>query len=521
MSRVVSLVFGVGALVFALAVMLDFAASEAHAQGAQRVVVDSFGGPRGANTRTALVRDLEANGVEVVSSDEVDAARRELGIGRRMSSDDYVALGRALNVSAFIDGRVRRQRRRWSVTVTVRNAADGERVGSKSWGGRTAASLRGIGRNGHARLEEHLADTGAPVQTQVAATVPAGETPWYSGDGEDAETPWEADTETPTDSASPSASQRYDAIEVALTGGTLYRWMDTPVQVYASQRGAVPAGMMPSSAFIEETRSYRGPGIGHFELGGRLAFYPGAFGDQPFPYLGAIVSFSHSIASPAVGPHRDDGSPVAIPTNQLDFFVGARGRYRFGDDRREPEIHLDVGWGTFSFDLGTDALKELDPRYVIPPMEHGYVQLGAGISYGIVPTYLTASVDFAYRIGTNIGVGTRNVWGIETAPSNGMLVGLELKSEIPEIVQGAFIALRVEYFQFTTAFRGQVGCAAAGGCASTPPWEDQQLWEVWPVTPPPPGQPGDYNIDSVVGGPTGDVNDNYVRMQLSVGYAFR
>src|SRR5690606_21005870 len=99
-------------------------ASQAAAQpgAAQRVVVESFGGPRGGTTRASLIRSLEENGIVVVPNREVAAARADLGIGRRMSGEDYVELGRALDVSAFIDGRVSRQRRRWSLRVTVRNA---------------------------------------------------------------------------------------------------------------------------------------------------------------------------------------------------------------------------------------------------------------------------------------------------------------------------------------------------------------------------------------------------------------
>lgn len=495
--------------------LLGASGAQAQPRAAQRVVVDSFGGPQGGTTRAALVRSLEENGVVVIPSDEVDAARSELDLGSRMTSAQYVELARALRASAFVDGRVSRQRRRWSVTVSVRSATDGEVVGRESWGGRTAASLGGVRRTGYRRLADHLGATSAPAAAQVA--VSEGETPWYAR-GQDDEAPPADEEPAPAPAAS---SQRYDSVRFALRLGSLYRWMDTTVQVYAAQRGATTSD--PARELLEEDRAYRGPAAGHFELGGSAELYPGAFGDQPFPYLGLLVAFTHSIAPGAVAPHRMNmGEQVSVPTNQLDFLVALRGRYRFGAERREPEIHVDAGWGTFNFDLGRTELQEIDPRYIVPPMQHGYVQLGAGISYGIVPTYLTASLDFAYRIGTNIGADTRNVWGTDTAPSNGLLVGVELKSEIPEIAQGVYVALLFQYFQFTTAFRGQVGCAQAGGCSGSVdpgPWADERLWEVWPVAVPPPGQPIDIN--DVVGGPLGDVNDNYVRFQLSAGYAFQ
>ncbi len=511
MARFFRMCTGAGLVALACAGALSASPQRASAQGARRVVVQQFSGPRGSTSRAALVRSLEENGVVVLEDDEVRAARERLGLGTRIRGEQYVALGRELNVSAFVDGRVARRRRAWSLTVRVRNAADGEELGSATWGGRTAASLGGVRRNGYDRLREHLESARAPGA--AAQTVPEGETPWWAR-GADQEAPPEP--EPPEPAPERPRSTRYDVFRISIVGGTLFRSMDTMVDVYAAQRRMMPPD--PATALLTETRRYQSGGIGHFELGGEAELYPGAIGDQPFPYLGAVVSFTHSIGVQSNGVNRLDGQPVAVPTNQLDFFAGLRGRYRFGPDRREPEIRIDAGYGMFQFDLGLEQLQLITPDTIIPPMQHGYLQLGAGISYGIVPTYLTAAVDFAYRIGTNSGGDMRNVWGTETPPSNGFTLGLELKTEIPEIVEGFFLALRVRYFQFTTNFEGQVGCADADECAGyMDPWSDTRLWEPWPVRPPSGGM---IDLDDVVGGPQGDVTDHYVRLQLAVGYAF-
>lgn len=494
-------------------VLLLVGAGHALAQptAARRVVVQQFSGPRGSTARAALIRDLEEHGVVIVPEDEVRSARERLGFDRRLRGDEYVALARELNASAYVDGRVVRRRRRWALTVRVRNAADGEQLGSASWGGRTAASLGGVRRNGYDRLSEYLDASRAPNQ----AVPETGETPWYAR-GEDDERP--PGQEEPAEEPAPPrpASTRYDAFRISVVGGTLFRFLDTSVSVYAAQRGMTPAD--PASELIDEERRYQSGGIGHFELGGQAELYPGAFDDQPFPYLGALISFTHSVGVQSNGTDRSTGEPVPVPTEQLDFLVALRGRYRFGADRREPEIHVDAGWGTFQFNLGLDALQQIEPDTVVPPMQYGYVQVGAGINYGLIPTYLTVGLDFAYRIGTNIGADTRNVWGTDTSPANGLLFGIEIKTEIPEIVQGAFLALRFQYFQFTTNFAGQVGCAQEGACSTyVDPWNDARAWEVWPVAPPAGAQ---ADLNAVVGGPHGGVNDNYVRLQLAAGYAF-
>ncbi|HJL19181.1 MAG TPA: hypothetical protein RMH99_26185, partial [Sandaracinaceae bacterium LLY-WYZ-13_1] len=346
---------------------------------------------------------------------------------------------------------------------------------------------------------------------------PPGEEPWYAR--RDVETPPAASVEDEPEETpdEPPSSTRYDAFRIAVTGGTLFRFMETPVQVYESQRGGMPAD--PATALLTETRRYQSGGIGHFELGARAELFPGAFDDQPFPYLGAVVSFSHSLGVRSNGIDRNTGQPVSVPTNQLDFYVGLRGRYRFGEARSAPQLRLDAGWGMFDFDLGTDELQLVQLDTIVPPMRHGYVHLSGGLAFGVVPGYFSLGLDVGYRLGTNIGGVTRNVWGIDTGPSNGFVMGVEAKVEVPE-APGLFFELYLSYFQFTTDFAGQVGCAVPEGCPSTStPWNDDSLWELWPVAAP--GPDGEPDLNAVVGGPTGPVHDNYFRMQLRVGYAFR
>jgi len=494
--------------------------SLAEAQGDRRVVVQRFRGARGASVRRRLIENLEDNGVTVVPEAEVRRARRQLGFGRSIEGEQYVALARELDVVAFIDGRVTRRRRRWSLRVRVRNALDGAELGGARWGGRSAMALAAIGRNGFARLSEELSVARGPGAARQVES--SGEVPWWErnrAEGLDVGPDPDLDDEPDErdDGPPPDVSTRYDAMRIMVLGGTLYRSMETMVSVYASQRGVSAAS--PESEFLDEVRRYQSGGIGHFELGGRLELYPGSFDEeQSFPYLGIVLELTHSIGVQSNGFDRLTAAPVTVPTDQLEVYAGLRLRYRFGPARREPEFHLDAGWGTFNFNLGLDQLQQIELDTIIPPMQHGYVQAAIGIEYGVVPTYLTLGLEVGGRIGTNIGGDTRNVWGTTTAPSNGVLVGAHLRVEIPDLVQGAFFAINVRYFLFSTDFQGQVGCAVAAECAGfMPPWADDRLWEVWPVEPPGGGM---ADLDAVVGGPSSPVSDNYVRLQLAIGYAF-
>ncbi len=500
---------------FALALLVVSAAprpSVVEAQGSARVVVQRFRGPRGGVVRRHLIESLEENGLTVVPEADVRRARRELGFGRRIEGAQYVELARVLGVSAFIDGRVTRRRRRWSLRVRVRNGYDGQELGDGRWAGRTASALAAIRRNGFRRLSDPLGRARGPSVSPASES--GSEVPWWQrGDDEPldiepAERAFDDEERAPREAAT-----RYDAMRIMLLGGTLFRSMRTTVSVYASQRGISDPN--PESAFVDEVRRYQSGGMGHFELGGRFELYPGSFDEaQSFPYLGIVLELTHSVGVQSNGFDRLTAAPVAVPTNQLEAFAGLRFRYRFGPARREPELHIDVGWGTFNFDLGLDELQQIELDTIIPPMQHGYLQAAIGVEYGVVPTYLTLGLEIGGRIGTNLGGDTRNVWGTETAPSNGLLLGASLRIEIPEIAQGVFIGINVRYFLFATDFRGQVGCAVAAECAGfIPPWEDDRLWEVWPVAP-------GGGASDIVGGPSATVIDNYVRLQLAIGYAF-
>lgn len=502
----------------ALVCVFALCASAAFAQAGRRVAIDRFRGPRAAHARSLLARDLEDAGYVVVSDSEVASARRALGYGTgTLESAEYVAIARRLSVVALIDGRVGHAHRTWRLVVHVRNGADGNDLGSESWGGRTQGAIDGIGRDGASRLSGYLDHALAPG-TSGAALATSGATPWYAG-GADAETASTADEERASDEdeVTPSdASTRYDWLRISASGGSLWRSMQADARVYGVRRGIAEPD---PSTIIDENRGYTSSGIGHAELGLEAEFFPGALGSQPFPYLGLITSFRHSALLSSSGcrrasPDCTGGGRISVGTDQLDVQVGLRFRYRLGASRRDVQVFGDVlyGYSTFTFD--TSALQQLDYQAILPPMEYQWVGIAVGVDYGIIPDALFLQVRGGYRIGVGIGTQGRNVWGIDSSAAGGFNLSLELKHEANWLAQGIFVSLRFEYFQFGTNFRGQVGCGQSAGCAptGTTPWTNNDLWELWPVGP---------DNTTVVGGIRDTVIDNYVRWGLYIGYAFR
>lgn len=486
------------------------------AQAGRRVAVERFRGPRAAHARSLLVRDLEDHGYVVVSDTDVAGARRELGLGSgALEDDEYVALARSLGVVAFVDGRVGHAHRTWRLTAHVRNGADGADLGSVSWSGRTQGAIDVVGRNATDRLGEFLQRARAPGAAAATSTTADGERPWYEG-GADGEPPPDDEEPEDRDEAPSDASTRYDWLRFSASGGSLWRSMQAHAQVYAVRRGIAAAD--PATELVDETRGYTSSGIGHAELGLETEFFPGALGNQPFPYLGLIASFRHSALLSSSGCRRTStdctgGGRIGVGTDQLDAQIGLRFRYRLGASRRDVQLFGDLLYGYSSFTFDTAALQELDYQAILPPMEYQWVGLSLGLDYGIIPDALFVQVRGGYRIGVGLGTQARNVWGIDSSNAGGFNFSIELKHEANWLAQGIFVSLRLEYFQFATNFRGQVGCATST-CSPTgaTPWTNNDLWELWPVGP---------DNATVVGGIRDSVPDSYVRWGLYLGYAFR
>ncbi len=511
------------ALIAALALCPGLAAAQV-----KRVVVEDFRGPAAGRVRSQLVAGLQnRDEIEVVSRAEVSRAARELRIRRRnYTEDDYVQLARELNVAAFIDGRTSRRRRRWAVTLRVRSGADGMVLGSESWGGRTIGSLNAVRRTGYTRLRPHLdaAQSPAPQATQqtvVAAT--DGETPWYAageeeeGGGLDGEELEEEEVSEPVEEGT-----RQDALRVALVVGSLRRSMAARAFVINDCTQVMENGMsfanpscrqMGGPEMLPEDRTYESGGVGHMEAGVEAVLYPGAFGDaQEIPWFGVVGSFRHSLFLNSFG-FTPAGEQIEVPTTQSELYLGARGRYRFGEVRSAAEVTADIGYGNFSFELEEAALKQLERSAVLPPMSYGYLMLGAGVSYGFVPVYLRAGIEASWRLGLGVGDAAREVWGTQTTDMSGFSFAGTLHSEAPYIADGVYFQVGVEYFRFTTTFRGQTACVDGSFDGNPDDCSDREPWEPWPY------EAGDF--DTVTGGIPEPVNDDYLRLSVAIGYALR
>ena len=315
------------ALVFV--VVFGSAATDAVAQAdpaGLRVVIERFTGPQGGSMRSLLVASLEDKGVVVVPNDEVRDKASEIFGHTELTEEDFVRVAEALRVSAFIDGRVSRQRRRWALRVTARNAADGAELGTARWSGRTVGTLRAIRRNGHSKLADYLASASAvaPVQTPPPETVAPAQaardgSAWYSA-GPDEEDPNEEEDEV--EQAPGPRARGHDAVRVGLLLGTLKRSLGGEVLVRPALR--VPPNVMPADLPLVELREYNSRGLGHLEVGLTAELFPGALLEDPVvEWLGIAFQFRNSLflRTTAAGCHPMDPSepePARCPNPETD-----------------------------------------------------------------------------------------------------------------------------------------------------------------------------------------------------------
>jgi len=477
----------------------------ATADAQQRVIVEAFSGPRGATLRNSFVQDLRQNGIEVIENSEVSAAASQLGIrARRLNETSCAQVAEEVNAAACISGRVNRARRRWSVAVRIRNGADGASLGSRSWGGRTAAALGAIGRSGYSRISQFLAQAQAP-----ATPASEGETEWYAEPAVP-EPLFDPELEEEEDDGPLEGREAMDRFVVRLGVGTLRRSLITTAGACARGTGCTAE----NGTVVPEDRRYVSAGLGSGELGVAITLFPGLLSDdRPVPWLGLHASYHYGLFVNTEG-FAANGSMLTVDTTQSELYVGAKGFFRLGDTLDETHLSVDLGYGMFGFEFDLDQLAMLNPAYIIPSISYSYIHIGLGARYGVVPQYFILEGRAAFRLGLGLGDDARAIWGVNSYMAPSFSFGAEIISEAPYLGEGFFFSLAVDYHILRSQWRGNTECRMAG-CGPG------DLWESWPYTVEMGGGDNQRNNLRPGAGITDTVSDGYLRLHLSLGYSLR
>ncbi|MEM7604974.1 MAG: hypothetical protein AAF411_06415 [Myxococcota bacterium] len=466
------------------------------AASAQRVAVAPFSGPQSSRVQEEVIAGLSEGGMTVVSWDEVAA---QAGRDRLLESD-YATVASALSIDAFIRGRVSRARRRWNVRLSLRDGVSPDRIGSATISGRSVSALRRACRStAYERVAPIVQNASAPPP--AADDMPStedieNEVPWYergNTDGEE-ETDEEEEEEDRYGAPPNPNANRWDALRIALTGGTLRRDMQNAVLV----NGRFAAD---SQDLYGDNPNYTEGGIGHGELGLVAEVFPGAFLEEPVvPWLGLVTSFRLGLGA-SYGTITPGGAAIDIGTSQREFTIGVRADIDVlglleggGAGGRGWFVTVDAGYGLMQFLFDVDGLRQADRQFVVPPVGHSYLNLGLGTRY-FFSEEVALGIRAAYRQGLGVGSDALNIWGTETQPASGFLVGGDFEARLDSVAPGVFIRFSVEWFRFSTTFEGPRACPfePATSCTADAAWLP----------------------DPVIL----DTTDTYLRLALSVGYA--
>jgi hypothetical protein len=175
----------------------------------ERVALGAFRGPQAARVRDAVESALLRRYYLVPESMVTEAARKS---GVRMQSDqDFAAVGKSLNVKAFVSATVRRQKN-WRVEMVVRKGETGQAVGRFDWSDRRIDSLAAsLARSTPKRLHALMSNEVAAQGTGAAATV--------SAHAEPASEASEDETSDATTASRPQRAQPYMELGV---GGRVF-----------------------------------------------------------------------------------------------------------------------------------------------------------------------------------------------------------------------------------------------------------------------------------------------------------
>ncbi len=333
-----------------------------------RVVVRSFKGPGAQQVRRAVVQELTRHGVEIVSNPKVDRAAKR----RRVRPDGPLGrkeVGRELEISAWIEGRVRRRAGKLEATVTVRDGSHDAEVGElvlrrKKPKLLAAAVKQGLWRSLGSSIEGAEAAEPEYQESQVAQAE-------GSLGPESAQEPL-ADATLPADDELPPAERgsfdgpRTDGDEPADARGRKVSALEAHLTFNSLNRS-----LRFNQAFTQSISNYSLGSAPLVAVGARV--YPGAFlSDGVTSYIGLDVS-----AQRAFGLASQSADGISYDTSYGGYAGAVVGRYPLG----EHELNALVGYGVQRFEID-DASATESP---VPDVDYRHVRAGAGGRFAILP----------------------------------------------------------------------------------------------------------------------------------------
>lgn len=447
-----------------------------------RVAVLGFSGPQGPAARAAVLRALRQD-YEVIDVREWQRAAQKLG-ARGNAPRNLAKVAEELGVKAIITGGVNRVGRQFSLSVVVRDGADGSSIGRESRSMRSAAHAGGVGTALGRRVAELVRDArGAgrggrrprPEPERAAEPEYEEEEPEYEEEPE-REDYSEIESERPpvfnrddegggrevrqADDAEPIAGggrgrgrERARPAEAEPERGSSreqrepgrsspHGWLEFGLEINgASRTFYVPIDQVIDTSGRDEARfeSSVFP-----EIGVRLSFYPGGiFTDNWAAGIGVEGSFHHHLFLRVLNRRRNE----EVQSEEYSFTVGINYRIALGGADRGLTLWPRIGFGRFSFFLGDEG------NDIVPPFVYDHIFLGINAYIPLATRYVGIDLGADYLAVLGIGEHATRAYNAsgQLPTTHGFQIQLGLSGQI---VAGLRWRLGFEMLGFISEHQG-------------------------------------------------------------------
>ena len=384
-------------LTASIAALCTFIATYAHAD--TRVTVHDFYGPNAEQVRDDVVNLLERqSGVTIISKGQIENAAEKLGVDP-YSPEGRIAVGRDLQLSAWMTGVVRKRSGKLKLTVVVFDGAQHTPIGITRLSGTTATKLS-------AEIKERLWRKSRYAIMRASAPNPSGD-PVAVAEAAPPEAPAPeapaGEVQQASDSESPFEVARANAAAAAGRDEAEDE-VDSPAEPTSKPR----AGEM-LRAFLGFGSPYRNlaysnpitPSLGDYQLGGapmfdlNLAFHPAkTFTDGWASWIGIEFKGQLALATPTID---RDGNEFKSTYNSYHF--GLRARLPVG----QHYIAAFSGYGMNRFEVTSE---ERGVRVPTPSVDYRMIRSGAGAEFELSDTFMLGA-DAAWLHILSVGdIGT-------------------------------------------------------------------------------------------------------------------
>ncbi len=424
-----------------VAVAFLFAAPDARAQGGKKIILFDFDGKGSGAARDKLVKGLIGEGYSITPRKEAKATASDMGYASTPGeAGGMLAVAKALNVDAFVYGKVKAKGKSRELSLTVAATCEDGIVHNLEyeWTGKQMPpdTLNLAVSQVIEEIDSAQKSCWAPPEPAPGEEVEEEEAPKKKGGGL-------------TLVKGPGGKH------CGKIGG--FR-CGLPYAMTAHLRAALTSRKL----FVELPQEsaddgYKYEGSAYMLLGidAKLNIQR-LFSEHPMFSVVLGFAFAHSVALVSNSMDESSGSDKDIPTKDLRVNIGLALEIAPKPGVLPLWIFIDLGWGMHTFAVDFEAGE----NEYISDFNYGLVDIGVGLRYSIVQRWL----DLKFRLGINIPYtlgDAETFYGAEATGKIGIAMpGIWLDGVI---VYGLHWAVGFEYIYFKGDFKGEGTITNDGG----------------------------------------------------------